>query len=219
MHTIDADLDDKAVSGVDELLRHNETYYQLFISRPFFKMIESGVLNRDEKKRAVFFNLVQIFSDYFQTMIQSRQASCRDERFSPIFLKHFFEELGHDDLLRQRKKITNAWDPIIVAVCTWFVHQMQVLDNIEKAVVMHLVLEKTGDYYHSLGNKMLSQHTESNYFEVHAEHDEDHASMITDLLPGYPAFIYQRLSVLLKESWEMMYTMVDRVHDIVMRKT
>ena len=27
-----------------------------------------------------------------------------------------------------------AWDQILVAVSTWFVYQMQVLDNIEKAV-------------------------------------------------------------------------------------
>lgn len=204
------------VCTVDLLLQNNEKYYCVFKERPFFKMIASGALNRDEKKRDVFFNLVQIFSDYFQTMIQTRQANCCDEKFTLTFLTHFMDELGHDELLRQRKKIIAVWDPIIVAVCTWFVHQMQVLDNIEKAVVMHLVLETTGDYYHSLSSKILSPHVESNYYEVHAEHDADHSAMIMDLLPGYPAFTYQRLNQLIKESWYMMYTMVDRVHTLVM---
>lgn len=205
-------------SSVDLLLETNEKYYQDFIHRPFFKMIRSGLLNTDEKKRNTFFNHVQIFSDYFQTMMQARQATCRDEKFYPTFLAHFMEELGHDALLRQRKKVTPVWDPIIVAVCTWFVHQMQVLDNIEKAVVMHLVLEKTGDYYHSLGNQTLNQHMESAYYSIHAEHDENHSTMIMALLPGYPEFTYQRLHVILKESWYMMYTMVDRVHELVMQE-
>lgn len=200
----------------ERLLETNEKYYQIFQKKPFFEMIKSGVLVKDERKREKFFNYVQIFSDYFQTMMQTRQAFCRDERFSKIFLEHFHEELGHDHLLRQRKNIATVWDPVLVAIYTWFVHQMQVLDNIEKAVVMHLVLEKTGDYYHSLGNQYLSKYVESEYYEVHAEHDEDHSNMIVDLLPGYPDFVYERLSQLLDESWNMMYVMVDRIYELVM---
>lgn len=209
-------MEDAPTTTAAQLLAQNEKYYAFFKEKPFFKMIRSGVLKQDTKKRILFFNLVQIFSDYFQIMMQSRQASCRDEKFSAVFLQHFHEELGHDHLLRQRDTITSEWDPIIVAVCTWFVQQMQVLDNIEKAVVMHLVLEKTGDYYHALGNQYLSQHVQSDYYEVHAEHDEDHSNMIMTLLPGYPEFTYQRLHRILHESWEMMYTMVDRVHARVM---
>ena len=205
------------VNHVDHLLATNEKYYQIFTNKPFFKMIQDGFLNKNEKQREAFFNYVQIFSDYFQTMMQARQASCRDEKFYPTFLAHFMEELGHDALLKKRKKVTPAWDPIIVAVCTWFVHQMQVLDNIEKTVVMHLVLEKTGDYYHALGNQALSQYMESEYYAIHAEVDEHHSTMIMGLLPGYPAFTYQRLHVILNESWQMMYTMVDRVYELVMQ--
>lgn len=208
----------QTVNSVDSLLKFNELYYHTFQQRPFFKIIATGLLNQDEKKRNAFFNYVQIFSDYFQTMMQTRQASCRDDKFYPVFLAHFMDELGHDDLLRQRENINEKWDPILAAVCTWFVHQMQVLDNIEKAVVMHLVLEKTGDFYHSLANKNLSQHVKSDYYEVHAEHDEDHSSMILDLLPGYPDFVYQRLNKLLDESWRMMFTMVDRVYELVMKE-
>lgn len=218
MRELDLNISHDTINTLGALLSRNETYYQIFISRPFFKMIESGLFNQDEKKKVMFFNYMQIFSDYFQTMIQIRQATCRDEKFYATFLRHFMDELGHDDLLRQRSQITPVWDPILVAVSTWFVHQMQVLDNIEKAVIMHLVLEKTGDYYHSLGSKTLSRHMQSNYYETHAELDDDHTSMVLDLLPGYPEFTYQRLSRLLQESWMMMYTMVDRVHELVMGK-
>lgn len=204
-------------SSVDTLLQRNEQYYEKFKTRPFFALIKSDMLNTDEKKRDTFFSLVQLFSDYFQTMIQSRQANCRDPKFYDTFLTHFMEELGHDELLRQRKNKSQTWDPVIAAVCTWFIHQMQVLDNIEKAVVMHLVLEKTGDYYHTVGNNALSQHMQSEYYAVHAEHDEDHSAMIMDLLPGYPDFVYDRLAQLIDESWQMMYTMVDRVYELVMK--
>lgn len=216
MIVAEADPIKKTASSLKSLLADNENYFQHFSKRPYFEMIANGELNHHEKKRQVFFNCVQIFSDFFQKMILTRQANCNDNRFYPVFFKHFLDELGHDDLLRQRATKKTIWDPILVAVSTWFVHQMQVLDNIEKAVVMHLVLEKTGDFYHSLANKILGQYVESDYYEVHAEHDEDHASMITDLLPGYPEFVYDRLSVLICESWAMMNTMVDRVHELVM---
>lgn len=218
MTALEDNLVQENVTHADALLRSNEVYFQNFINRPFFKMIEGGLLNKDKEKKAIFFNYMQIFADYFQTMMQMRQANCCDEKFRPIFLKHFFDELGHDDLFRQRDKITGAWDSILVAVSTWFVHQMQVLDNIEKTVVMHLVLEKGGDFYHTLGNQALTQHVQSNYYEAHAELDDGHASMINDLLPGYPEFTYQRLHRLLKESWSMLYTMVDRVHELVMKE-
>lgn len=207
-----------AVVSAETLLRCNETYYQLFMSKPFCKMISSGILAKNEKKREKFFNLMQIFTNYFQTMIQMRQATCRDNKFYFTFLAHFSEEIGHDDLLRKRESAKEVWDPILVAVSTWFVHQMQVLDNIEKAAVMHLVLEKAGDYYHSIGNNAFNNRTESNYYAIHAKHDEDHSKMIMDLLPGYPEFTYQRLHHVLKESWLMLYAMIDRVHELMMQE-
>lgn len=213
----EADPVKKIASSVESLLVENENHFLYFSKRPYFEMIKNGELNHDEKKRQLFFNCVQIFSDYFQKMILTRQANCSDNRFYPVFFKHFLDELGHDDLLRQRETKTVLWDPILVAVSTWFVHQMQVLDNIEKAVVMHLVLEKTGDFYHSLANNVLGKYIQSDYYEVHAEHDEDHASMITDLLPGYPEFVYDRLFILIRESWSMMNAMVDRVYELVMK--
>ena len=206
------------VITLDRLLIVNEVHFQTFTQRPFFKMIQSGVLNQDEKKRTAFFNYMQIFADYFQTMIQMRQATCSDDRFYPTFLKHFLDELGHDNLFRQRDEIQNVWDPILVAVMTWFVHKMQVLDNVEKTVVMHLVLEKGGDYYHSIGNQTLTQHMASSYYAAHEELDEGHASMAMNLLSGYPKFVYHRLNHLLRESWLMLYAMVDRVHECVMRQ-
>lgn len=205
------------VNTMDALLHCNEDYYRQFISRPFFKVIENGLLNQDEKKKKLFFDYMQIFADYFQEMLQMRQATCKDEKFYAVFLKHFLEELGHNELFQQSNTRKKLWDPILVAVSTWFVHQMQVLDNIEKAVVMHLVLEKGGDFYHSLGDKILSQHIQSNYYQIHAKVDEDHTAMVLELLPGYSASTYQRLNQILKESWSMLYTMVDRVHELVMQ--
>lgn len=216
MKNIAFNITQNKATDVDSLLRCNDEYFQILTNRPFFEMINSDILQKDEEKRQLFFNYMQIFADHFQTMMQTRQAACRDNKFYPIFLTHFIDELGHDQLLRERKQICHAWDPVLVAVSTWFVHQMQVLDNIDKTVLMHLILEKAGDFYHTMGNKTLSHYLTSDYYAVHAELDEDHVSMAIELLPGYPEFVYERLSLLLKEGWYMMYTMFDRVHKLVM---
>ena len=212
----EVDIDQTSVHDAETLLQRNNIFYQKFTKRPFFKMISSGILNEDEKRRTLFFDYMQIFADFFQTMMQMRQASCSDERFSRVFFMHFLDEMGHDQLFRQRQQVAKVWDPILVSVATWFVHQMQILDNIEKAVVMHLVVEKTGDFYHTIGHKQLAHYLKSNYYEIHKEHDENHVAMVMDLIFAYPPFVYQRLGQLLEQAWLMMYTKVDRVYTLVM---
>ena len=201
--------------GLDDLLRYNNERYKGFIDQPFFQMISSGDLHKDEKKRHCFFNHMQIFADHFQTMIYARQATCQDNRFYPTFLEHLKEEMDHDSLLRDRKEVKTVWDPVLAAVATWFTYQMLALDNVEKAALMHLVLETAGEFYHRFSDKVLGVFLNSDYYEIHAETDEKHVAMIIDLLKGYPAFVYQRLYQLLGEGWDMINTMVSRVYTLV----
>lgn len=204
-------------TALEDLVAYNDSYYSVYKKRPFFQMIRDGVLNNNDVKRKIFFNYMQIFAENFQFMMHARQASCRDERFSPVFLQHLHEEIGHDNLLKQRDDYEELFDPILAGVGVWFVHQMSVLDNVEKTAVMHLVVEMAGDYYHSVADERLSRYLKSDYYAIHAEHDEDHCQMGLELMRGYPPFVHKRLKKLIRESWSMMYTMLDRVHALVMR--
>lgn len=201
-------------SKLSSLLELNNQRYNDFTQRPFFQMIASEDL-KNPNLREEFFNYMQIFADNFQTMLFARQATCRDEKFYPTFLQHLKEEIGHDDLLRNRKNPQKKWDPILAGISSWFIYQMMILDNAEKTAVMHLVLEVAGDYYHSYGNRMLSSYINSDYYETHEEHDENHAEMGVALLEGYTEATYKRMYTLINESWDMIIAMIDRVHQII----
>lgn len=199
---------------LDELLDFNEQCFTRFKERPLFVAIKEGLFEKDEKKRLICFDYLQIFTDGFQKMLYARQASCSDEKFAPVFLEHLKEEIGHNDLFRDRDKVTKKYDPVLDAVCTWFIYQMLTLDNVEKTVVMHLVIESTGDYYHKVASN-LSKFLHSDYYSVHNEHDEQHVAMGINLLRGYPPFVYDRIKQLIDQSWLQMITMVDRVYFLI----
>lgn len=202
------------MSSFESLLKYNENLFQQFIKRPFFLLLMEQKLKENSQKEK-FLNCVQVFSNEFQKILFARQASCVDKKFIPTFTRHFNEELGHDELLLQRKNIENEQDSILVASSSWFVWQMFVRDNIEKVVLMHLVLEMSGDFYHSIATKVFNDEIESNYFDIHAELDEFHANMGVDLLEGLSSEDYHRLETVAQQGWRMLTVMVDRTYQLV----
>ena len=119
--------------------------------------------------------LKERLSNEFQKVMFARQASCINDDFLSTFSQHFEEELGHDELLMQRDNINTEKDAVLIASSSWFVWQMFVRDNIEKVVLVHLVLELSGDYYHEIAKGLFSDDVSSDYFSIHAEADEFHA--------------------------------------------
>ncbi len=202
------------MNSFEELIKYNEKLFQLFTQRPFFLMIkENSELSLIKRQR--FLNCVQVFSNEFQKVMFARQASCVDKKYLPTFTKHFEEELGHDDLLMQRKNIKTEKDAVLTASSSWFVWQMFVRDNIEKVVLVHLVLELSGDFYHELAKEHFEGDVDSDFFSIHAEADEFHANMGVDLLVDLSDENYKQLKDVVKQSWQMLTVMVDRTYKIV----
>ncbi len=159
------------MSSFEELIKYNEQLFQTFTKRPFFLMLKENS-NLPLIKRQRFLDCVQVFSNEFQKIMFARQASCIDGKFLPTFSQHFKEELGHDELLMQRDNVKTEKDAVLTASSSWFVWNMFVQDNIEKVVLIHLVLELSGDFYHELAKELFNDDLNSNYFTVHAEADE-----------------------------------------------
>ncbi len=208
---------EEKISSLEELMNYNAKRYQQFIAKPFFEIIADGTLNNN-RRRAKFLNALQIFSDNFQYVMFTRQATCRDEHYSPVFLSHLKDEIGHDDLLRKREHVKAEKDPILKAISAWFSYQMFILDNVEKAAIVHLVLETTGDYYHNFARAKLAEAVNSDYYEVHAVHDSDHAEMGIELIKTAGLKTYYRLHEIIEEAWNMMDAMVDRVYELVIKE-
>lgn len=191
-------------------MAHNKMLLQRVLKNPFFTMIRDDTF-KDPDIRQRFLDAVQVCSDFFQHILFIRQATCHDKTYQGIFLEHLKEEFGHDELLADRniKKIVK--DPILHATSSWFCHQMLVLDNIEKAALVHLTLEVGGYYYHTWAKDRLNEDVKSNYYDIHAEADDVHPGMVAELLQGQPPETYKRLYQVIERGWSMIDAMTSRV--------
>jgi hypothetical protein len=196
------------------LLAYNHFRLQQLLKNPFFLMLQDNTLT-NIKKRQLFLDCMQVFSDFFQTMMISRQATCQDKIYQHLFLTHLHEELGHDQLLAARDIKNQINDPILQAVSSWFCHQMFLLDNLEKTVLVHLVLEVAGIHYHNLAKVKAAMDVKSEYYDVHNEHDDKHAEMAFELLQDHTPATYQRLLKILSEGWDMLNAMNCRVAQLI----
>lgn len=202
-----------AATTLQQLLDYNQQRLQIFKKCSLFSLIQDGTL-ADAKKRQVFLDSLQIWTEGNQTLLFSRQSTCCDPHFQSVFLKHFQEEIGHDDLYNDRVNKSTIKDSIMTAITTWFVHQMFVLDNIEKAAIIHLVIESASDEYHKIAKHILALYINQEYFKAHDE-DAQHVAMGIHLLSGYGSKVYQRLFTVIGAAWDMLTAMVDRVFYLV----
>ena len=196
------------------LLAHNQQRLTQLLKNSFFHMLRDHTLD-DPHKRQTFLDCLQLFGDLFQMLMFNRQATSVEEPYQTMFTAHFLEELGHNEFLAAREVKNKINDPILKAVSSWFTYQMFVLDNLEKAVIVHLVLETSGYYYHSLVQERMRDHVKSNYYQLHTENDEQHTEMALKLLRNHHPHIYKRLLQILDEGWDMLTAMNERVVTLV----
>ncbi|WP_155769581.1 hypothetical protein [Mycobacterium asiaticum] len=204
-----------------QLLAWNRDRIEEFGRLPVFDLLADGTLE-DPTKRKVYQDALQIWVDGNQTLLFSRQASVRDPIFEKAFFGHMTEELGHDVLHADRADPDeeNAADqeqfrdPIIEAVTDWFAHQMFVLDDVEKAAIVHLVIENASSVYHRKAMPVLAKYLNNNYFELHVEADDEHAAIGEELIRRAGPRTYQRLQQVLGEAWAMIGAMTNRLVEL-----
>lgn len=202
-----------------KLITFNQKCLEKFKQRPLFDMLRSETL-KDPERRARYLAYMKIWTDHAQTLLYTRQATTLDPRFRGIFAKHMQEEVGHDELYNggttkaSGAAIVERKDSIILSVTTWFLHQMICGDNVEKAAIVHLVIENASDYYHQTAREYLARYIGDEYFKEH-EVDGEHAALAEILLKNQHEETYQRLHEVIDDAWHMLYAFVDRMHVLV----
>lgn len=204
-----------AGSSLEDLLAHNERRLAATKKNPFFTVLSGGEI-RDAASRRTYVDCIQLFSNVFQKIILGRQAMCRDPAFEPVFLAHMADELGHNELLAARPDAGTVTDPVLRATADWFAHQMFVLDNAEKAALVHLVLESAGHHFHTLAQEEFATDAAADYYRVHAEDDEEHTEMGLGPLRDLHPRDYQRLIDIVDEGWNMFDAMTCRISELAL---
>ncbi len=201
---------------LDALMQHNDARLDAFREHRFFSMLADDTFASPDERR-VLLACVRRFNLNFQRLIFIRQGLCEDPRFYGPFLQHLSEEIGHDALLSGQGIPEPIDDTLFEAILAWFNYQMLVLDNVEKAALMHLVIEEAGDHVLTLLSARMRTYVDSPYFDVHAELDAGHAGMAGELLAEQTSATYQRLKLIADRGWDMMEAMFERVAQLVDR--
>ncbi|HXK18033.1 MAG TPA: hypothetical protein VNG33_09530 [Polyangiaceae bacterium] len=219
LHALHVSFDGDPMSYTDEaltlaqLLARNEARLQTTLNNSFFSLLRRRGIDTD-RKRVAMREALRVFSDAFQTLLFTRQATCRDEEYSSQFNQHLLEELGHNKLLSVSGATAVSRDAVLRAMSSWFCHQMLVLDNAEKAVV-NLVLETGGYYLGTLSMPMFEGDSAQRYFDTHAEDDAHHKDLSVALLDGLHPHTYVRLQRVLDASWDMVDGMTQRFAELI----
>ncbi len=199
------------VSSLNSLLECNETFIKEFKRSPLMNLI-NGDKVKEQEIRTNMLDCIQTFSNHFQNVVMLRKITSAHTRAASAASDHLEEEYKHNDILmRDRSYRAPTWDPILESTSCWFTWKMLTADNIEKTVLMHLVLEASADVFFTAANKVMRYYGETEYFGIHATVDQHHATMGNELLANLSAQEYQRLYEILKQGWLVLIAACNRI--------
>lgn len=201
-----------AASGYEELVRRNEQLMQEYKANDLFTLVCSGEVE-DPTVRAKLLDTIQIWSRHFQRVVMSRVIFGSDPRFGAVAREHFASEYGHDVNLEESRggALRPVWDPVLEACSAWFPAKMLQLDDAEKTVLVHLVLEGSATVFHKVAHPVMDAFNETEHFAVHNTEDGDHLAMGFDLLRDLDSATYERLARVQREGWDMLNALCARM--------
>lgn len=179
-------------------------------------IVSDAMKDKDNRERLL--DSIQVLSNYFQKFVMLRHVFCEDKHFHAVSQDHLVEEFGHNlSLQKDRNDRPVVWDPILEGTASWFAWKMMSLDNDEKTVLVHFVLESSANVFFPKANQMMSKYSETNYFQIHSEADEHHEKMGVELLNNVTPQKLERLLLVQKQGWDVMNTICSRIAELASR--
>jgi hypothetical protein len=165
--------------------------------------------------RAPLLACLQAWSDHFQTLLHLRMAHTRDPAHASVAAEHLAEEFGHNANLRRQcgGDIVELWDPTIEAVSQWFRAAMQSGTDVEKTLIMHMVIETSAEAFFIRASDVFP---DIPHFRGHAEDDGEHADIGVALVSQARVDEIEALKVIHARSWKMMTLLCDRMAEIAL---
>lgn len=158
---------------------------------------------------------IQTLSDYFQKVVMLRNVFCEDSRYLPVTQNHLKEEFFHNlSLMEERKNKPAQWDPILESTSSWFAWKMITLNEQEKTLLVHFVLEASGNLFFQKAYPIMKMHGKADYFKLHSEADEEHEKMGGRLLKNISQDQFSRMLEVLTQGWEVMTAVSDRIAEL-----
>lgn len=200
------------------LLEKNKEFVKSYEKNELMVLIKSHQMT-DPSKRVMLLDCIQVFSNYFQKTVMLRSVLTENKLFLDIAQIHLVEEFGHDiSLMNDRQHSPPKWDAILESCSCWFSWKMFTLDNAEKTLLVHLVLEASANLFFKEAHRVMEQFGETDYFKVHSEIDEHHETMGLDLLEGLREIDYQHLMVIQQQGWDVLNAVCHRIAELTIKQ-
>lgn len=201
----------ETTSYLSHLLEKNREFIEVYKKNPLIQIVNSQDIV-DKNKRYRLLDCIQTFSDYFQKVVMLRYVFCEDKKFFSVTQEHLKEEFGHNFLLMaDRDDRPPFWDSILDAQAAWFAWKMLTLNQEEKTVLMHLVLEASANIFFREAHMIMQKYKETDYFKTHAEVDEEHEKMGVQLLQNIDEDRFRRLLEVQQKGWEVLNSICERI--------
>jgi quercetin dioxygenase-like cupin family protein len=199
----------------EELQSLNDRLSERFNQHRVFDLIRLDLL-QDPKRRQRFLAGLQVWSEYFQRVVLSRAAFVRNGAFRDVFYAHLLEEIGHDKDLQSTHDGELDFDAALEGMGSWFVVQSLSLDNVDRIVMINMVLERAGSVFYTQYSKYLRSFDISAHFEDHSEHDDEHEKMGLELFDNLHPAQFDNLEAVMRDSWDMISAILDRIVEITL---
>ncbi len=196
------------------IITKNNEFANDFKQSPLMNLIQdTSMQNSDSRKRLL--DCIQVFSNYFQKTVMLRRVLSDNLMHIKIAQAHLAEEFGHDiSLMHDRNDREPIWDPILDASSSWFSWKMITLDNSEKTLLVHLVLEESANIFFVKANEIMLKYKETDYFKIHAEVDDAHAAMGISLLHDLTKLQYKNLAIVQQQGWDVLNVVCNRIAEL-----
>ncbi len=205
------------MTGLGFLLENNRIFVEKYKKNSLVRLMKSHEMNQ-QKKREQLLDCIQVFSNFFQKTVMLRSVFTEDNYFMEISQKHLLEEFGHNNLLKSdRKNRPEKWDPVLDSGSCWFAWKMLSLDNADKALLIHFVLEASAHVFFKEAHRIMEKYSETDYFKIHSELDEAHESMGLALLDRLREADYRRLLEIQRQGWDVLNAVCDRITELTLK--
>jgi hypothetical protein len=203
------------IKTFEELMRENINFSKKYRAQSkLVQLIRSEKMSQ-QRYRQELLDAIQVFSDYFQRVVLLRSSLCEDAVSGVVAQEHLQEEFCHNlSLMADRNYRPKTWDPILDATSAWFCWKMFTLDQEEKTLLIHLVLETSANIFFQEAHKVMSKYHETDYFKIHSIADDKHEKMGRALLEDLSEKKYQKLSELLLHGWDVLNAACNRIAEL-----
>jgi len=193
----------------DYFLQQQEIYKNSYRQSDLLKLLETPFI-QDPLVQDRLLEVLNSWANWFQRIIFARAAMGGKLKFQESAEDHIREEIGHNKnlLMARNNKPIQIWDPILEAAASWFYEQMLSGTDEECTVLVHFVLEASGEIFHTEAAKIFP-HIE--HFQEHGIDDNKHFEMGCSLLKQTIGLDFNNFEKILQQGWRMMEILCNRM--------